>query len=50
MPAIVPQPVVATLTRAAIFLVATLKPEAEHRETVRAFCGDLASLLRAGWQ
>lgn len=47
MPAIVPQPVVATLTSAAIFLVATLKPEVGHRETVRAFCGDLASLLRA---
>jgi len=42
------QPVVAKLTRAAIFLVLTLKPEPEHRETVRALCGDsLAGLLRA---
>jgi len=45
--AVIPQPVVAKLTRAAIFLVVTLKPEPEHRETVRALCGDLASLLRA---
>jgi porphyrinogen peroxidase len=41
------QPVVAKLTRAAIFLVLTLKPEPEHRETVWALCGDLAGLLRA---
>ncbi|WP_266157869.1 Dyp-type peroxidase [Dyella silvatica] len=37
----------AKLTRAAIFLVLTLKPEPEHREAVRALCGDLAGLLRA---
>jgi len=44
----IPQPVVAKLTRAAIFLVLTLRPEPEHRETVRALCGDsLAGLLRA---
>jgi putative iron-dependent peroxidase len=42
-----PQQVVAKLTRAAIFLVLTLKPEPEHRETVRALCGDLPGLLRA---
>lgn len=42
-----PQPVVAKLTRAAIFLVLTLKPEPRHRETVRALCSDLAGLLRA---
>jgi porphyrinogen peroxidase len=41
------QPVVAKLTRAAIFLVLTLKPEHQHRETVRLLCGDLAGLLRA---
>ena len=46
MPAI-PQPVVTKLTRAAIFLVVTLNPEPEHRETVRALCSDLAGLLRA---
>jgi porphyrinogen peroxidase len=43
----IPQPVVAKLTRAAIFLVLTLKPETQHRGTVRALCGDLAGLLRA---
>jgi porphyrinogen peroxidase len=43
----IPQPVVAKLTRAAIFLVLTLKPEIQHRGTVRAVCGDLAGLLRA---
>jgi putative iron-dependent peroxidase len=43
----IPQPVVAQLTRAAIFLVVTVKPEPEHRAAVRAFCGDLAALLRA---
>lgn len=41
------QPVVAKLTRAAIFLVLTLKPEPQHREAVRSLCGDLAGLLRA---
>ena len=43
----VPQAVAAPLTRAAIFLVATLKPGSDHRATVRSFCGDLAALLRA---
>src|ERR1700730_7822838 len=42
-----PQPVVAPLTRAAIFLVVTVKPEPQHRAAVRAFCGELAALLRA---
>jgi porphyrinogen peroxidase len=42
-----PQPVAASLTRAAIFLVATINPGAESRATVRSFCGDLAALLRA---
>jgi porphyrinogen peroxidase len=41
------QPVVAKLTRAAIFLVLTLKPEPQHREIVRALCGDLGGFLRA---
>src|SRR6266852_2965923 len=41
------QPVAAPLTRAAIFLVATLNPGLENRATVRSFCGDLAALLRA---
>jgi putative iron-dependent peroxidase len=43
----VPQPVVAGLTRAAIFLVVTLKPGVEHEKAVRSLCADMASLLRA---
>jgi putative iron-dependent peroxidase len=42
-----PQPVLAPLTRAAIFLVVTVKPEPENYATVRSFCGDLAGLIRA---
>jgi putative iron-dependent peroxidase len=41
------QPVAAPLTRAAIFLVATLNPGVNNRATVRSFCGDLAALVRA---
>jgi putative iron-dependent peroxidase len=40
-----PQEVVQTLTKAAIFLVATINPGG--RETVRSICGDLPGLLRA---
>ncbi|HXS03342.1 MAG TPA: Dyp-type peroxidase [Rhodanobacter sp.] len=43
---VIPQPVVAKLTSAAIFLVVTLNPEPHHEPAVRALCGDLASLLR----
>jgi putative iron-dependent peroxidase len=41
------QPVTGPLTRAAIFLVATLNPGFDNRDTVRSFCGDLAALFRA---
>jgi putative iron-dependent peroxidase len=41
------QPVVAPLTRAAIFLVATLNHGPDHRKIVRSLCGNLAALLRA---
>src|SRR5271168_2122889 len=41
------QPVSAMLTRAAIFLVVTLKPGAESRAVVRSFCADLSGILRA---
>ncbi|MGC1449305.1 MAG: Dyp-type peroxidase [Candidatus Sulfotelmatobacter sp.] len=41
------QAVAAPLTRAAIFLVATLNPGPENRATLRSFCGDLAALFRA---
>ena len=44
---VIPQPVVAKLTSAAIFLVVTLNPEPQHEEPVRALCGDMSSLLRA---
>jgi putative iron-dependent peroxidase len=43
----VAQPVASPLTRAAIFLVATVKPGSASRDTMRAFCGDLAALVRA---
>lgn len=42
-----PQPVVARLTRAAIFLVLTIKPGRENETTVRSMCADLSGLLRA---
>jgi putative iron-dependent peroxidase len=42
-----PQQVVQALTRAAIFLVATINPGGAARAAVRSFCGDLAALLRA---
>ena len=41
------QAVAAPLTRAAIFLVATLNPGSENRATLRSLCGDLPALLRA---
>jgi len=43
----VAQPVAAPLTRAAIFLVVLMKREPEHRATIRAFCRNLSTLLRA---
>jgi porphyrinogen peroxidase len=47
VPSVASQPVVAQLTRAAIFLVATVNSGAEHEARVRALCGDLAALVRA---
>ncbi len=44
---VLPQPVTAPLTRAAIFLVVTLNSGPDNRATVRSFCGDLAALVRA---
>jgi putative iron-dependent peroxidase len=41
------QPVAAPLTRAAIFLVVTVKPGSEKRAAVRSFCGYLSALTRA---
>jgi putative iron-dependent peroxidase len=42
----IPQPVDARLTRAAIFLVATVNAGPEQDAAVRALCGDLAALVR----
>jgi len=47
IPRAVPQPVATPLTRAAIFLVATINPGAGHRATIRSFCADLAALVRS---
>jgi putative iron-dependent peroxidase len=47
VPAAVPQPVVAKLTRAAIFLVATINSGKENEVAVRSLCADLSALLRA---
>jgi putative iron-dependent peroxidase len=44
---VVAQPIVAPLSRAAIFLVATLKTEDDARATLRSFCGDLGGIFRA---
>src|SRR5258708_2915028 len=41
------QAVAAPLTRAAIFLVATLNPSPENLAVLRSLCGDLAALVRA---
>jgi porphyrinogen peroxidase len=43
----VAQPIVAPLTRAAIFLVVTLKPGSGNRATLRSFCADLSGIFRA---
>jgi putative iron-dependent peroxidase len=44
---VVAQPIVAPLSRAAIFLVATLKTGDDARATLRSFCGDLSGIFRA---
>src|ERR1700685_4223689 len=43
----VAQPVAASLTRAAIFLVVSINPGNDNRATLRSFCADLSGLLRA---
>jgi putative iron-dependent peroxidase len=47
VPSPVSQPVVTSLTRAAIFLVVTINSGKGSETAVRAVCGDLAALLRA---
>ena len=46
-PAAVPQAVLAPLSRAAIFLVVSIKPGTENRATLRTLCADLSGLVRA---
>jgi putative iron-dependent peroxidase len=41
------QPVAAPLSRAAIFLVVTVKPGSENRATMLSFCADLSAIIRA---
>ncbi|HEY4172665.1 MAG TPA: Dyp-type peroxidase [Rhodopila sp.] len=47
MPSTLPQAVDARLTRAAIFLVATVNAGTDHDAAVRSLCGDLPALVRA---
>ena len=47
LPSVLPQPVAARLTKAAIFLVVTLEPGREAESAVRKLCADLSGLLRA---
>ncbi len=42
-----PQAVVSPLTKAAIFLVAVVKPDSGSIDTVRALCSDVSALVRA---
>ena len=42
-----PQPVVAPLTRAAIFLVVAVNPGDDNAAALRSFCGDFPALIRA---
>jgi putative iron-dependent peroxidase len=44
---VVAQPIVAPLSRAAVFLVATLKTGDDARVTLRSFCGGLGGIFRA---
>jgi porphyrinogen peroxidase len=46
-PAPTPQPVLAPLTRSAIFLVASIKPDQQSYSTVRRLCADLPGIYRA---
>src|SRR5271154_6996026 len=43
----IPQPVLAPLTSAAVFLVVCIKPDRESYSTVRSFCADLPGIFRA---
>lgn len=45
--AALPQPVAIPLTRAAIFLVVTIKPGTSSGSVIRSFCADLSALVRS---
>jgi putative iron-dependent peroxidase len=45
--ATLPQPVAIPLTRAAIFLVVTIKPGTANRSVIRSLCADLSALVRS---
>jgi porphyrinogen peroxidase len=45
--AVAPQPITASITRTAIFLVVTLNPGAKNRNAVRSLCHDLSALVRS---
>jgi putative iron-dependent peroxidase len=47
VPSAIPQAVVAQLTRAAIFLVVSLRPGPDSRTAARGVCADMSALLRA---
>lgn len=47
IPSQLPQAVTATLSRAAMFLVVTIRPGGENASRVREFCSGLAGLVRA---
>ena len=44
---VLPQTVVATLTRAAIFLVVCIRRDSDAYALLRSFCADLSGLIRA---
>ncbi|WP_260703090.1 Dyp-type peroxidase [Edaphobacter flagellatus] len=46
-PPVIPQAVVTPLTRAAIFLVVTIRPDEQAYAAVRSFCAGLSGLIRA---
>ncbi|MEZ2406596.1 Dyp-type peroxidase [Bosea sp. RCC_152_1] len=47
VPSVISQPVVAALTRSAMFLVVTINPGSGPEVTVRGLCANLSALLRA---
>ena len=47
MPTPEPQAIAGPVTRSAIFIVATLNPGTDHANVVRAWCADVAALVRS---